>query len=188
MRGTVLLPDYLERLQGGHRDIPIVLLPLLNDIRSARGAPGLNESVLFAPDLEQPLPATLPLPEVLSWQARQGRVQQAQEQFEQVLSAWSEDAAPAQGASLAAPLASLLESVESVATRRMLWVASSVAEALDSGVLAPTPALRQAYAGVSRAVRAVQAVSYTHLDVYKRQGRKRRPFHRTGAAAAGPVE
>ncbi|HQX94712.1 MAG TPA: Hpt domain-containing protein, partial [Thermomonas sp.] len=29
MRGVVQLPDYLERLQGGHRDIPIVLLPLL---------------------------------------------------------------------------------------------------------------------------------------------------------------
>ena len=156
MRGTVLLPDYLERLQGGHRDIPIVLLPLLNDIRTARGAPGLNESVLFAPDLEQPLPTALPLPEVLSWPARQNRVQEAQEQFEQVLSEWPEDAAPAVGASLAAPLTHLLSSVESVATRRMLWVASSVAEALDSGALAPTPALRQAYAGVSRAVRAVQ--------------------------------
>jgi len=47
MRGTVLLPDYLERLQNGHRDIPIVLLPLLNDIRAARGAEGINESVLF---------------------------------------------------------------------------------------------------------------------------------------------
>ena len=47
MRGTVLLPDYLERLQDGHRDIPIVLLPLLNEIRAARGVPGLNESVLF---------------------------------------------------------------------------------------------------------------------------------------------
>ena len=65
MRGAVLLPDYLERLQEGHRDIPIVLLPLLNDIRAARGAPGLSESVLFAPDLEQPLPQALPLPEVL---------------------------------------------------------------------------------------------------------------------------
>ncbi|MHC9012913.1 Hpt domain-containing protein [Stenotrophomonas rhizophila] len=48
MRGSVLLPDYLERLQNGHRDIPIVLLPLLNDIRSARAEPGINESVLFA--------------------------------------------------------------------------------------------------------------------------------------------
>ncbi len=49
MRGAVLLPDYLERLQDGHRDIPIVLLPLLNDIRSARGATVLNESMLFPP-------------------------------------------------------------------------------------------------------------------------------------------
>ena len=47
MRGAVLLPDYLERLQEGHRDIPIVLLPLLNEIRASRGAAGLNESMLF---------------------------------------------------------------------------------------------------------------------------------------------
>ncbi|HHW4680806.1 MAG TPA: Hpt domain-containing protein, partial [Xylella taiwanensis] len=48
MRGTLLLPDYLERLQNGHRDIPIVLLPLLNEIRAARGESRLNENVLFA--------------------------------------------------------------------------------------------------------------------------------------------
>ncbi|MGH8026470.1 MAG: Hpt domain-containing protein, partial [Pseudoxanthomonas sp.] len=156
MRGTVLLPDYLERLQGGHRDIPIVLLPLLNDIRAARGAPGLSESVLFAPDLEQPLPQELPLPEVLSWQARQTRVGEAQEQLDQALSVWPEEAAPADASALASAVNRLLESVEHIATRRMLWVASSVAEALREGVLPATPALRQAYAGVSRAVRASQ--------------------------------
>ena len=156
MRGTVLLPDYLERLQGGHRDIPIVLLPLLNDIRAARGASGLSESVLFAPDLEQPLPQELPLPEVLSWQARQARVGEAQEQLDQALSAWPEDAAPADASALARAVHRLLESVEHIATRRMLWVASSVADALRDGALTATPALRQAYAGVSRAVRASQ--------------------------------
>ncbi|WP_369040569.1 Hpt domain-containing protein [Stenotrophomonas maltophilia] len=52
MRGSVLLPDYLERLQNGHRDIPIVLQPLLNEIRAARGEALINDSVLvaFAPD------------------------------------------------------------------------------------------------------------------------------------------
>ncbi|WP_282271124.1 Hpt domain-containing protein [Stenotrophomonas sp. PS02298] len=61
MRGTVLLPDYLERLQNGHRDIPIVLLPLLNDIRAVRGAEGINESVLFAfnPDASDASPDEL---------------------------------------------------------------------------------------------------------------------------------
>ena len=156
MRGTVLLPDYLERLQNGHRDIPIVLLPLLNDIRAARGAPGLSESVLFAPDLEQPLPQALPLPEVLPWQARQARVGDALEQFDQALSAWPEESAPANAVVLAESTRQLLESVEHIATRRMLWVASSVADALRDGALPATPLLRQAYAGVSRAVRSSQ--------------------------------
>ena len=54
--GIVQLPDYLERLQSGHRDIPIVLLPLLNELRESRGEKGLSESVLFSPDLSRPLP------------------------------------------------------------------------------------------------------------------------------------
>ena len=58
LRGMLLLPDYLERLQGGHRDIPIVLLPLLNELRAARGEAGLSESILFAPDLARPVPVT----------------------------------------------------------------------------------------------------------------------------------
>ena len=59
MRGIVQLPDYLERLQSGHRDIPIVLLPLLNELREPRGEKGLSESVLFSPDLSRPLPPTV---------------------------------------------------------------------------------------------------------------------------------
>src|SRR5690348_1076305 len=56
MRGMVQLPDYLERLQSGHKDIPIVLLPLLNDLRAVRGENLLSESALFSPDLGLPLP------------------------------------------------------------------------------------------------------------------------------------
>ncbi len=46
MRGVVQLPDYLERLQGGHRDIPIVLLPLINELRASRGAAALGQEAL----------------------------------------------------------------------------------------------------------------------------------------------
>ena len=58
MRGVVQLPDYLERLQGGHRDIPIVLLPLLNELRAARGAAALSQDVLPSL-LEEPTEAEL---------------------------------------------------------------------------------------------------------------------------------
>ena len=59
MRGIVLLPDYLERIQIGHRDIPIVLLPLLNEIRAARGEPGLNENVFLGAEGQAPSDAEL---------------------------------------------------------------------------------------------------------------------------------
>ncbi len=59
MRGMVQLPDYLERVQSGHKDIPIVLLPLLNDLRACRGDNLLTESALFSPDLLADLPASL---------------------------------------------------------------------------------------------------------------------------------
>ena len=56
MRAMLQLPDYLEHIQTGHRDIPIVLLPLLNDLRAARGQKLLSETALFSPDLTLPLP------------------------------------------------------------------------------------------------------------------------------------
>ncbi len=48
MRGLVQLPDYLERLQGGHRDVPVVLLPLFDEIRAARGESGFDPARLQA--------------------------------------------------------------------------------------------------------------------------------------------
>ncbi|KAB7624477.1 Hpt domain-containing protein [Alkalilimnicola sp. S0819] len=52
MRGILQLPDYLERLQGGQQDVPVLLLPLMNDMRAARGAALLTDNAFFAPDLE----------------------------------------------------------------------------------------------------------------------------------------
>lgn len=56
MRAIVQLPDYLERLQAGQKDIPIVLLPLLNDLRAAQGSNLLSENSLFSPNLEAQIP------------------------------------------------------------------------------------------------------------------------------------
>ncbi|MEO8465831.1 MAG: Hpt domain-containing protein [Gammaproteobacteria bacterium] len=45
-RSMVQLPAYLERLIGGGRDVALVLLPLLNDLRQARDKPSLSEGTL----------------------------------------------------------------------------------------------------------------------------------------------
>ncbi|QIB50604.1 Hpt domain-containing protein [Pseudomonas sp. OIL-1] len=51
MQSILQMPAYLDRVQSGRRDLPLVLLPLLNDMRSARGEKLLSENALFSPDL-----------------------------------------------------------------------------------------------------------------------------------------
>ncbi|HTL49176.1 MAG TPA: Hpt domain-containing protein [Steroidobacteraceae bacterium] len=51
MRASVQLPTYLERVLGGGRDLALVLLPLLNDLRAVRGSPLLSEGTLLSLNL-----------------------------------------------------------------------------------------------------------------------------------------
>ena len=51
-RGILQMSDYLEYVQAGNKDLPVVLLPLLNDLRGVRDEPLLSEHILFFPDLD----------------------------------------------------------------------------------------------------------------------------------------
>ncbi|HEY9541098.1 MAG TPA: Hpt domain-containing protein, partial [Luteimonas sp.] len=150
MRGVVLLPDYLERLQSGHKDIPIVLLPLLNELRAARGESGLSESVLFAPDLGRPLPSSLP---ASAGRGRNAEVLPLLERLSAAISEWPEDGAPKDAGEIGTAIDALFVRTEQDETRRMLWVAGSVATALREGALQPSAGLRQAFASVQREAR-----------------------------------
>src|SRR5215831_20553987 len=59
MRAMVQLPTYLERVLNGGRDMALVLLPLLNDLRAVRGHALLSEGTLLLLNLKsdkQPQP------------------------------------------------------------------------------------------------------------------------------------
>ena len=53
MQGIVQMPQYLESIQRGERDIPVVLLPMVNETRKARGVEPLSESAVFTPNLQK---------------------------------------------------------------------------------------------------------------------------------------
>ncbi len=57
MQAILQLPAYLDSIQSARRDLPMVVLPLLNDLRAARGEKLLSETSLFAPDLSGRAPA-----------------------------------------------------------------------------------------------------------------------------------
>ncbi|MGY3265732.1 Hpt domain-containing protein [Lysobacter sp. HA35] len=145
LRGVVQLPDYLERLQGGHRDIPIVLLPLLNELRAARGEAGLSESMLFAPDIDVPVPTA-------ETHDASADAHAAAERLTTALAAWPEAGDPADARAVVDAIGELMRAGGNEARLRMLWVAEGVAMAIADGAMPTSRGLRQAFAGVERAV------------------------------------
>lgn len=61
LQGILQLPTYLERLLKGQLDQPMILAPLINDIRAQRDAPSIPTAQLFVPDLS-PVQAQLSQP------------------------------------------------------------------------------------------------------------------------------
>ncbi len=53
---VIVLPSYLDRLQAGHEDLPILLLPTLNELRATYDESLLSEGTLFAPQLDVIIP------------------------------------------------------------------------------------------------------------------------------------
>ena len=57
MRAMEQLPAYVERVASGGRDVPLALLPLLNDLRAVRGSALLSEGTLLLLNLRSDEPA-----------------------------------------------------------------------------------------------------------------------------------
>ena len=143
MRGAVQLPDYLERLQGGHRDIPIVLMPLLNELRASHGMKPVSEVALFRPDLELEMPG-LPLEQG----AGDGTAQLTA--LTAAVDAWQDDGSGLDAAALHDALQGLSGADVGPEARRLFWVSAELAAALRDDAIADGQALRMAYRNVAR--------------------------------------
>jgi len=137
MRAMVQLPSYLERVLAGGRDLALVLLPLLNDLRAVRGSALLSEGTLLLLNLKsdkqaQPVaaaPGEPPL-NVEQW-ARRLRAR-----FQVGLIGWIRGERIEQNLDI---LAAVAQKLEQIATRQPLfqlwWVVGAVVEALQENGL-----------------------------------------------------
>jgi chemosensory pili system protein ChpA (sensor histidine kinase/response regulator) len=156
MRGMMQMPDYLERLQSGHRDVPIVLLPLLNDLRASRGEQSLHESALFTPNLDTMLPIGAPGagdPSVA--EAHRAELADLRVRFQQQLLAWFRGQGnERQLLGMRATLDAIAARCYTIAGRRLWWIAAGVLEGLERGVLrAHEKDVRQLIGRVDRSIR-----------------------------------
>lgn len=130
MRAILQLPDYLESLLEGKGDNPIVLLPLLNELRECRGEKPLSEAIFFAPDLSV-------MPKAAAQPSRIDVKLAAQKLRPFYLAALLKILRGEDNAGPLKVLATVLEKLYSVVvrpqTRQWLWVARGFTEGLREG-------------------------------------------------------
>lgn len=126
MLGLVQLPGYLQRLEKGEPDIPLVLMPVLNDLRAARGIAPASEVVLYAPSLNRLIEREPVVPGSGS-SSIPALVRELRNRYHKGLLAWYRDVEMAQG--LDAVL-DVLRRINAVAGTRRLRRLMDSAEAL----------------------------------------------------------
>ena len=143
-RSMVQLPVYIERILGGGRDIALVLLPMLNDLRAARGEPLLSEGTLLLLNLS-------PQRRERKTEARQGTGEEPVQvatrlrpKFQLALLGWIKGGNSERHLQT---LGQVSAALENSATRddmyQLWWVAGGVLESLQNGGLETSVALKR---------------------------------------------
>jgi len=156
MRAILQLPAYLEHLENGQQDLPVILLPLLNDLRTARGEHLLSENAFFSPNLsvvppDEPHGTTKKQPVDINKYARKLRpVYQAA-----LVSIYRSKNVPEALRKISIVIRELLYNSKVESSTRLWWVASGVVEGLVDGGLDISGSIKQLLGQLDRQLRRV---------------------------------
>lgn len=153
----IVLPSYLDRLQAGHEDLPILLLPTLNELRASYDESLLSEGTLFAPDLEVTIPDLLGEPdEAVSPNDWPAFAQRVRSQYQTALLNWLKEQSNAEQIK---PLQQVCRTVYSRAQRRSLrrlwWIADKIMDGLADGKIDIDLPLRRVFARLDLCLKAM---------------------------------
>jgi len=151
MRGILQLPDYLEHLLAGHQDIPVVLMPLLNDLRAARGEALLSENALFTPDLTVDAPTNEMIATDIIDLARKLR-----HNYHLGLLGWFRDKDSEASLKRIGDVIEKLRQAASVQEiNRLLWVAGGLVESLKHGGLNSSVSIKLLLGQLDRQIKKI---------------------------------
>ena len=153
-RSMVQLPIYIERLLGGGRDIALVLLPMLNDLRAARGQPLLSEGTLLLLNLSPQHKLDGAADRKTGGEDPVIVAAQLRPKFQLALLGWIKGADAEQHLRT---LSSVIEALESTANRndmyQLWWVVGGVLESLQNGGLATSVAIKRLLGQTDRQIK-----------------------------------
>jgi chemosensory pili system protein ChpA (sensor histidine kinase/response regulator) len=150
-RAMLTLPDYLSRLQFGQPDVVLRNVPLVNEMRTARGVEPLAEAELFAPDLSVRPPRAAAAHAKLSDDEYRDLARQLRPAYQSALLHWLRDAANDEALQqIGATFDELQTQTGLVPAEQLFWVAGGFVEALRDGGVEPTPERKKFLARVDQ--------------------------------------
>jgi chemosensory pili system protein ChpA (sensor histidine kinase/response regulator) len=166
-RSMVQLPIYIERLLGGGRDIALVLLPMLNDLRAARGQPLLSEGTLLLLNLSPQRKPEGQADRKTSGEDPVAVAAKLRPKFQLALLGWIK------GADTELHLRTLsgvIEALERAANRddmyQFWWVVGGVLESLQNGGLETSVALKRLLGQTDRQMKLMIDEGIEAFDKY----------------------
>jgi chemosensory pili system protein ChpA (sensor histidine kinase/response regulator) len=165
-RAAVQLPAYVERIINGGRDVPLVLLPLLNDLRAARGKPLLSESTLLLLNIGSPTKQKAHMASrKISGEDIAMLCRELRPAFQLALLGWIKDA---KSESSLRQLVEISERLEHAATtlevHQLWWVVGGVIEALLDDGLEAGVSLKRLIGQVDREMKRLMSVGEVHYS------------------------
>ncbi|WP_448094202.1 Hpt domain-containing protein [Pseudomonas lini] len=140
------LPTYLDRVQGARRDLPLVVLPLINDLRSARGESLLSETSLFSPQLPELPPLSQEALALLEPSDLPNVLRKLRQMLQMALVGLLREQDDDTHFGYLARVFARLETLCGNAPLSPLWqVASALVEGMRNGSIANSPALRSLF-------------------------------------------
>lgn len=140
------LPIYLDRVQSARRDLPLVVLPLINDLRSARGESLLSETSLFSPQLPELPPLSAEALALLEPAELPNVLRKLRQMLQMALVGLLREQDDQTHLGYLAKVFTRLEALSGEAPLSPLWhVASALVEGMREGAIANSPALRSLF-------------------------------------------
>ncbi|MBT8076974.1 MAG: Hpt domain-containing protein [Gammaproteobacteria bacterium] len=153
-RAMVQLPVYIERLLGGGRDIALVLLPMLNDLRATRGQPLLSEGTLLLLNLSPTRHADAAAGRAVSGEDPVYVARKLRPRFQLALLGWIQGSDTERHLQT---LSNVVLALEQSSSRddmyQLWWVLGGVLESLQNGGLDTSVALKRLLGQADRQIK-----------------------------------
>ena len=165
--GLLQLSEYLKHLQDGYADLPVVVLPTLNNLRAARDAALLSEHLVFLPEAGHATDAQIGTDEFISLTA--DRLQQVTTKlrfyFQKALLGWFKgEHAPRMLQATGKVSNNLLVLSQAQRLRALWWITGALSESLEQGRLEHSVAIKMLMGRIEREIRRFGEVGEASFD------------------------